>query len=293
MSNTWLTLVKLSLVFVVRGADEPSALHDFLLYAKIIVFQMRGDLVNVNRHNTRLSWHQLSLCLLLPNLIFLLLLLRTHLHLLLLKFEKIPLNFNFFSSFLLRISAICWSCFCSVFSEFSCNRWRTSTAVLDDDVSVKLFDLRLFAASLPSGRDYVPAISLPDSARPAPVWPWGGGDDIPSGDVELFSSRNLLFHLGSSRSFFQQCMMVKGSTFSYICTASSICRYEYEYKLHRLQNKQMEIREMEDNMNGSIPDPAHFFRSHSAYQQLLCAHRTCSSLSESTRNPGAALPRGP
>jgi len=76
-------------------------------------------------------------------------------------------------------------------------------------------------------------------------------------------------------------MMVKGSTFSYICTASSICRYEYEYKLHRLQNKQMEIREMEDNMNGSIPDPAHFFRSHSAYQQLLCAHRTCSSLSES------------
>ena len=43
----------------------------------------------------------------------------------------------------------------------------------------------------------------------------------------------------------------------------------------------MKIREMEDTMSESIPDPAHFFRSHSAYQQLLCVHRTCSSLSES------------
>ena len=38
---------------------------------------------------------------------------------------------------------------------------------------------------------------------------------------------------------------------------------------------------MEDTMSESIPDPAHFFRSHSSYQQMLCAHRTCSALSES------------
>jgi hypothetical protein len=105
-----------------------------------------------------------------------------------------------FSSFLLRISAICWSCFCSFFSDFSCKRWRTSTAVLDDDVYVKLFDLRLFALSLPSGRD-VSIFSFPDSAWPATVRPWVG-DDIPSSDVELFSSRNLLFHLASLQSFF-------------------------------------------------------------------------------------------
>ena len=137
-----------------------------------------------------------------------------------------------FSSFLLRISVICWSCFCSVFSDFSYNRWRTSTAVLDDDVSVKFFDLCLFALSLPSGRD-VSIFSFPDSAWPATLWLWVGGDDIPSGDVQLFSSRNLLFHLASLRSFFQQCMMVKGSVLSYICTASSI--YTYEYRLNRFK----------------------------------------------------------
>ena len=85
-----------SLVFIVRGADEPSALHDFPLHAKIILFQIKRDLLNVNRHNTSLSYDQLSLWFLLPNLIFLLLLLHTHLHMLLLKVEKIPLNLNFF-----------------------------------------------------------------------------------------------------------------------------------------------------------------------------------------------------
>ena len=43
----------------------------------------------------------------------------------------------------------------------------------------------------------------------------------------------------------------------------------------------MDAREMEHSMSESIPDPAHFFLSHSTYQQLLRVHRTCSSLSKS------------
>ena len=33
-----------------------------------------------------------------------------------------------------------------------------------------------------------------------------------------------------------------------------------------IENKHIQIREMEDNISESIPDPAHFFRSHLAYQ---------------------------
>jgi len=43
----------------------------------------------------------------------------------------------------------------------------------------------------------------------------------------------------------------------------------------------MDAREMEHSMSESIPDLAHFFHSHSSYQQLHYANRTCSSLSES------------
>jgi len=133
-----------------------------------------------------------------------------------------------FSSFLVRIWTICSSSFCWHFSLLSWMRWSTSTAVLDEEASATLF---LLVLSLPAGLAGM-LFSLPSSATAVGAV-FACEEPSPPVPAELLlSSKTLSFHFDSFRRIFQQCMNWKGSTASYIRTASSICKIQTSRQWH-------------------------------------------------------------